>query len=207
MDTDEEQVEKLKSWLKDNGLSIVFGIVIGVGGLSGYRYWLHLQDTRAEQASVHYSQMLEALAASNRDQLEQQATLLIEEYSTTEYALMAQLALAKQHVELGEFDQAQTYLQQVIGSAAQQPLAYLARTRLAALQMQSDQLDDALGTLSVEFPDEFAARVAELRGDIYARQGKSGEAIEAYRAAQAAFPGPANLEFLQQKLEDLGGRG
>ena len=33
METEEEQVEKLKAWLKENGLSIVFGVVIGVGGI------------------------------------------------------------------------------------------------------------------------------------------------------------------------------
>ena len=39
METEEEQVERLKAWLKENGLSIVFGIVIGVGGIGGYNYW------------------------------------------------------------------------------------------------------------------------------------------------------------------------
>ena len=38
METEEEQVEKLKAWLKENGLSIVFGIIIGVGGIGGYNY-------------------------------------------------------------------------------------------------------------------------------------------------------------------------
>ena len=36
METEEEQVERLKAWLKENGLSIVLGIVIGVGGIGGY---------------------------------------------------------------------------------------------------------------------------------------------------------------------------
>ena len=39
METEEEQVEKLKAWLKENGLSIVMGIIIGVGGIGGYNYW------------------------------------------------------------------------------------------------------------------------------------------------------------------------
>ena len=42
METEEEQVEKLKAWLKENGLSIVMGIVIGVGGIGGYNYWQHV---------------------------------------------------------------------------------------------------------------------------------------------------------------------
>lgn len=207
METEDEQVEKLKSWLKENGLSIVLGVVIGVGGLSGYRYWIHVQETTAERASDHFAHLLEALSAQNGDEVQKHADKLIDEYASTEYALMAHLALAKNHVSKGEFDKAETSLQQVVGSAAQRPLAFLARTRLAAVQMQNEQFDTALSTLAVEFPDEFAASVDELRGDIYTRQGKVSEAIEAYQKAQKADPGPANVEFLQQKLDDLGSRG
>ena len=207
MDTDEEQVEKLKAWLKENGLSIVLGVVIGVGGLSGYRYWQHSQEVEAEEASQLYTQMLQALNSSDRGGVEEHAQLLISDYTDTEYAQLARLALAKSHVENDELDLAEETLQQIVGSSAQQPLAYLTRTRLAAVQMQSGQLDSALTTLSIEFPNEFTARVAELRGDILAQQGKISEAVEAYEIARWAEPGPANPEFLQQKLSDLGERG
>ncbi|MCP4877202.1 MAG: tetratricopeptide repeat protein [Gammaproteobacteria bacterium] len=204
METEEEQVEKLKAWFKENGLSIVFGIVIGVGGIGGYRYWVHVQETTAAEASAHFSDMLEGLAAGKGDSVQQHADILIADFASTEYALMAQLALAKNHVGNGEFEKAASALQQVVGSAEQGPLAYLARTRLALVQIQSEQYDQALGSLAIEFPGEFAARADELRGDILALQGKSAEAIEAYRKAQTADPGPANAKFLQQKLDDLG---
>lgn len=207
METDEEQVEKLKAWFKENGMSIVFGIIIGVGGLSGYRYWIHVQETTAEQASSHYSQMIEALDAGDGESLQSHAETLISEYDATEYALLARLALAKHHVGRGEFDLAEQLLQQIVGVAAQEPLAYLARARLAAVQLQTDKLEQALATLTVEFPAEFAAQVDELRGDIYSRQGKVNNAIEAYRKAQSASPGPANADFLLQKLNDLGSTG
>jgi predicted negative regulator of RcsB-dependent stress response len=48
--------------------------------------------------------------------------------------------------------------------------------------------------------------VDELRGDALASQGKTAEAVAAYRKAQNAEPQPANLEFLRQKLNDLGSR-
>jgi predicted negative regulator of RcsB-dependent stress response len=35
-------------------------------------------------------------------------------------------------------------------------------------------------------------------------QGKDDEAIEAYRKAQLAEPKPVNVDFLRQKLNDLG---
>ena len=205
METEDEQVEKLKAWLKENGMSIVFGIIIGVGGIVGYNYWTHLQETTAEAASDHYGRMLSALESGDGDSLQQQADVLLADYATTEYAKLAQLVLAKHHVDSGNFEGAITALQQVVGSAAQEPLAYVARTRLAAVQIEVERYDEAVATLAVEFPEEFNALVDELRGDALASQGKTEEAIAAYRKAQQGSP--ANPEFLRQKLNDLGSNG
>jgi len=207
METEEEQVEKLKAWFKENGLSIALGIVIGVGGIVGYNYWVRAQEATAVEASGHFARMMEALSAGNSQVVLEQADTLLSDYGSTDYAMMAQLALAKNYVASGDYEKAESALQQVVGSAAQQPLAFVARTRLAAVQIQTGQYENALTSLSIDFPQEFAAIVNELRGDIYAMQGKSAEAIEAYRKAQNAQPQPANVEFLRQKLNDLGGKG
>lgn len=206
MQTEEEQVEKLKAWLKENGMSIVFGIVIGVGGIGGYKYWTHLQETKAGEASAYYDQMMDALKAGDTQALQRHADVLLADYDSTEYALLARLALARSNVEAGDFDAAAAELRQVIGSAGQQPLAYVARTRLAAVQIQLEQYDEALATLSGDFPSDFAALADELRGDALARQGKTDQAIAAYRKAQNGDSQPANPEFLRQKLNDLGSR-
>ena len=204
MHSEEEQVEKLKAWLKENGMSIVLGIVIGVGGLSGYRFWVHVQETTAAEASSHFSALMAALDAGDAATVQARSRTLIDDYGSTEYALLAQLALARQQVEGGEFEDAARSLEQIVGSAAQNPLAYLARLRLAAVQLELDRFDAALGTLAAEFPDEYTARVEELRGDVLARQGETEAAAAAYRNAQGADPGPADAEFLRQKLIDLG---
>lgn len=207
METEDEQVERLKAWLKENGLSIVLGIVIGVGGIGGYNYWMHAQETTAAEASGHFAQMMEAMSAGNSEVVLEQANTLISDFGSTDYAMMAQLALAKSYVANGEYEKAEAALQQVVGNSDQQPLAFVARTRLAAVQIQTGQYENALTSLSIDFPQEFAAIVNELRGDIYALQGKSAQAIEAYRKAQTAEPQPANVDFLRQKLNDLGGKG
>jgi len=204
METEEEQVEKLKAWLKENGLSIVMGIIIGVGGIGGYNYWKHYQQTTAAEASAHYTQMMQALAADNDDLVQQQADILLADYASTDYASLANLALARMQVDNGEFAAAIDALQTLAGSEAQQPLVFLARIRLAELQIQLEQYEQALATLNTGFPNQFAALVDELRGDALARQGRTDEAIVAYRKAQLAEPQPANPEFLRQKLNDLG---
>ncbi|MCH7881649.1 MAG: tetratricopeptide repeat protein [Proteobacteria bacterium] len=207
METEEEQVENIKKWWKENGRSVIAGIVIGVGGLFSYRYWVDMKETEAERASSHFTQMMESLEASDNASVSRQAEILIADYSTTEYAILARFALVRSFVESEEYILAQQQLEQIIGTAAQDPLGFLARKRLAAIQLQTASLEQALATLAVDFPDAFRASVEELRGDIYARQGKIIEAADAYRKAQSGTPGPANANFLQQKLDDLGATG
>jgi predicted negative regulator of RcsB-dependent stress response len=207
METDDEQVEKLKKWWEENGRSVIAGIIIGVGGLFGYRYWVDFQEARAEAASAHFVQVVEALKSGNSTVVLEQADTLISDYSGSEYATLARFALARNFVEAGEFDKAQSQLQHIVGSVGDAPLGYLARKRLASVQLQLSQAEEALITLSVDFPQAFGADIDELKGDIYALQGKTTEAAKAYRKALAATPGPANGEFVQQKLDDLGDTG
>ncbi len=207
METEEEQVEKLKKWWQENGRSVIAGIIIGVGGLFSYRYWVDMKEAEAERASSHFAQMIESLEAGDSTSVSRQAEILIADYSTTEYAILARFALVRSFVESEEYNLAQQQLEQIIGTAAQDPLGFLARKRLAAIQLQTASLDQALATLAVDFPAAFNASVDELRGDIYARQGKLIEAADAYRKAQRGVPGPSNATFLQQKLDDLGVTG
>jgi predicted negative regulator of RcsB-dependent stress response len=204
MATDEEQVEKLKQWWKENGRAVVAGIVIGIGSLIGYRYWIDYQETNAEQASSHFIQMVDAIESGNYSVVDDQANTLLNQYASSEYATMARFALAKMQVEAEDYDKAEHHLQQVIGNAGDSPLAYVARKRLATVQFQMTNYDQAHKTLSIDFPEQFAASIEELRGDLYAIQGKKAEAADAYRKAQQSLPAPANADFLQQKLDDLG---
>jgi predicted negative regulator of RcsB-dependent stress response len=66
--------------------------------------------------------------------------------------------------------------------------------------------DEALKQLEGGHAGAFDARFLELKGDVFAAQGKKSEARLAYKAAQgksSAKPGPG-LELLQQKLDSLG---
>jgi len=204
METEEEQVEKLKLWWRENGRSVIAGIIIGLGGLFGYRYWGDMKEAEAERASSYFNQMIESLEASDATSVSLLAGTLIADYSSTEYAILARFALARSFVESEEYTQAQQQLEQIIGTTGQDPLGFLARKRLAAIQLQTASLDQALATLAVDFPAAFRASVEELKGDIYAGQGKLIEAADAYRKAQRGIPGPPDANFLQQKIDDLG---
>ena len=50
--TEEEQVEQLKKWWKENGLSIVGGVVVGLALVFGWRSWQHHQLERSAHSTI-----------------------------------------------------------------------------------------------------------------------------------------------------------
>jgi predicted negative regulator of RcsB-dependent stress response len=49
-ETDDEKVEAIKAWWKENGVAIVMGVAIGLGAIVGWRYWGDYRDSVAGQA-------------------------------------------------------------------------------------------------------------------------------------------------------------
>ena len=52
--TEEEQVEALKRWFRDNGRSLVTAILIALILVFGFRYWQDSQLRQREAASAQY---------------------------------------------------------------------------------------------------------------------------------------------------------
>jgi predicted negative regulator of RcsB-dependent stress response len=202
--TDDEQVEKIKQWWKENGSSVIAGLVIGVGGLFGWRYWVDYRDSQAAQASEHFERMVRAIEQGQDDQAMEEARAILDQYGSTAYAAMARLSLARAHVDQGQYDQAADALQALLDERPDLAIEMLARKRLAAVRLQQQRYDDALNVLNVEFPQPYAAGFEELRGDVLAAQGDAAAAREAYQRARLAQPPSADPRLLQQKLDDLG---
>jgi len=202
--TDEEQVERIKKWWSDNGTSVIAGLVIGVGGLSGWRFWVDYRDNVAAEASAHFSEMMTALDASQQDSVIEHANIILDEYSSTTYADLARLSLAKAYAEAGEFNKAEQQLNMIVDNSTETSLNLIARKRLSTVLLQQGKLEQAFSVVDIDYPSEFAAAFEEMKGDILAAQGKNNAAIEAYQKARLAQPAAPNAQYLQQKLEDLG---
>ena len=66
--SDKEQWEQVKAWVRENGLWIVAGIVVGAGALGGWRWYQDHTDAVGTQASSKYAQILEAFGRNDRTQ-------------------------------------------------------------------------------------------------------------------------------------------
>ncbi|MGL5038363.1 MAG: YfgM family protein, partial [Aeromonas sp.] len=59
--TEEQQVEVIKDWWKENGTAIIAGTVIGLVGLFGWRYYNQHQQESMEVASRAYGEIIAPL--------------------------------------------------------------------------------------------------------------------------------------------------
>ncbi|EJL6635118.1 YfgM family protein [Vibrio cholerae] len=198
-DTEEQQVEAIKDWWKENGKAVIFGAVIGLGGLFGWRYYQDSVVAAQEAASQSYSKAMDALQAKG---IESEGTIqtFIDVNKETEYAVLAAMQLAKAQVDAGQLDEALAQLEWAKGATKDAALKPLLTFRVARLQAEQGQFDDALTQLTSIQEKSWAGRVAELRGDILMRKGDSAAAYAAYTEAQQAEDAS---QTLQMKLDDL----
>ncbi|EPP6430543.1 TPA: YfgM family protein [Vibrio cholerae] len=198
-DTEEQQVEAIKDWWKENGKAVIFGAVIGLGGLFGWRYYQDSVVAAQEAASQSYSKAMDALQAKG---IKSEGTIqtFIDANKETEYAVLAAMQLAKVQVDAGQLDEALAQLEWAKGATKDAALKPLLTFRVARLQAEQGQFDDALTQLTSIQEKSWAGRVAELRGDILMRKGDSAAAYAAYTEAQQAEDAS---QTLQMKLDDL----
>ncbi len=188
---DEEQLETLKRWWTSYGRQGLVALVVTLGGWFGWQQWQAHRQQQAEAASVVYLQMLDALgrlpavAASDaqRAEIAGPAATLKRDYAGSAYADYAGLALARLAVADHRLDAAGAELQAVMDATRDPELALVARLRLARVEIARERYAAALALLEVEVPAALASGFAEVRGDLYLRQGDLDAARVAYQAA------------------------
>jgi predicted negative regulator of RcsB-dependent stress response len=195
--TEDQQVEAIKKFWKDNGTSIIVGAVIGLAALWGWREYSESQIASKEAASSAYQTALEAIGDNNNTT---QLNAFIEGTDDSGYADIAGLVAAQQSVASGDLAAAASYLQGVVTKASDPQLANIARIRLARIQLQLENTDDALKTIEAVENDAYNALVEEVKGDIYSKLGNFDKARMAYTAA---LEENANNRLLQMKLDNL----
>ena len=194
--TEEQQAEAIKRFFRENGLSLALGVIVGLGGLYGWKAYNQNQITTAEQASDAYTKLVES------DSVLASADAFISENKDSQYATLAAFVAAKEAVDAQNLDLANEKLSWIVTNVDNAQLRAIATTRLARVQIAQQQYDDALSTLNAPLPEAFNANVAELKGDIYTQQGNKEQARVAYQAAVDAG-GLTSNPLLQIKLDDL----
>jgi predicted negative regulator of RcsB-dependent stress response len=204
--SDDEQVEALRAWWRENGRSVIAGVVVAIVALVGWQQWNAYKQERAENASTEYAALREQLRAEQpADDVVARGETIIDRYSNTPYAPLTALLLAQHHVATGELDQAAERLRWAAAEADSEPVRRVAQLRLARVLAAQKKFDDALAALEPMPGGAFASEYQEVRGDVLAAAGRQEDAIVAYRAALADQDIiPQRRSIIQLKLNDLG---
>ncbi len=212
MRTEEEQVEAIKTWWKENGRSTVVGIVIAAVAVFGWRGWQDHQRNTADNASALYQSLVEqasqqpgqTISDEQRKSATYIANQLKTEYEGSNYAQYGALWLAKLAAEQDQLDLAKTELEWVLSQKPEAAVAQVAKLRLAQVLLASEQAAAALTALGASPVVGFEAGYYELKGDVLLALGRSDEARQAYAEGLQANSDNAR-PLIAMKLDDLAG--
>ncbi|MFO7954297.1 YfgM family protein [Thioalkalivibrio sp.] len=198
--TDEEKAERIKQWWSDNGLAIVAGLVLGIGGLLGWNWWSDREETRAQGASEMYQALQTAGQNGQTERALELADAVIEQGRGTPYRALAWIYRADAAIAQDDAEAAIDALQAARDAAPDRGYREVLTLRLVRQMILAERLDDAEATLGDIRSDAFTGLKRELEGDLARARGDDERAREHYEAALDAGHSP---EYLRLKYEEL----
>ncbi|WP_441002042.1 YfgM family protein [Pseudocolwellia agarivorans] len=200
-ETEEQQVDAIKSYWNKNGNMIIAGIVLGLSGFVGFNYYKDAQLEKELATSDAYQALVESIEIKPEGFIAAGEKFIADNKEST-YSGLTALSLAKKAASHQDWSQVEKYLITAIESSKDEGIKAIATLRLARVQIQLDKVDAALTTLSAPLPSSFKSAIEEIKGDAYLLQDKKDLARTSYQDAIAATAGAAS-QSLQMKLDDL----
>lgn len=206
--TEEEQVEFIKNWWKENGSSLLISIGVAVAGVMGWKAWVANQEATAANASALYENISSVVTAPSVDDAQRTSAFhlgdeLKSEFGSSAYAPMAAMLLARSAVESGDLERAKTELQYVVGSeSSDAALKQLANLRLARVALAQEDFGAAKSALDAAGEGEYPSLYNELSADLAVAQGDLSAARAAYEKALQSATAQSRA-LIQLKLDDI----
>ena len=202
--SDEEQSERLRSWVGRYGLWVVLLIFLGISAYFLFEYFSEQRRIDSENSTALLKQFFDAEDEA-RSKILQEIEATFPKSSSHILALMTE---AGSLFEAGQNDEARKLLEKAMSLSPNALLADLARIRLARAFRDINDGAAALVVLSAVKGAGYRSLALELTGDIYFSEKKIPEAFEAYdRALESLREGERRplLELKRNSLSPLDG--
>jgi predicted negative regulator of RcsB-dependent stress response len=196
-ETEEQQVEAIKGFWKENGTAIIVGIGIGLAGLFGWQQYNDMVIEDKETQSIAFQSILESI---DSEEGILKAEAFTKENSDSGYALLTSLVAAQKAAEDKNFDAAKLHLNMAVSNSPNVAVADLAKIRLARVESQLGDTAGALATLDSVQSASYRDQVQEVKGDIYVATKEFDKAKAAYDAVLAEQP---QNRIVEMKLSNL----
>lgn len=197
-----EQGEVVRKWLRENAVSMVVGVVLGLALIFGWQQWKAHQARNLAEAAAQYGAYGEALDADRNEDAAKIAAALRETYANSPYAIFVAMREADSASARHDLDAANASLEWAAKHADSSELKTLVNLNLARLRIAEDKADAALALVNAMPQDAYPALIGELRGDALAKLGQRDAARTAYETALANLdPQAQERGILQMKLD------
>lgn len=203
---EQEQLDTLKAWWKDNSNWIVGVVLVVAVVMGGWRGWHYYQNKQNTEAAILFQQFMQQLDSNDAKRVDDAALAEMDKYPGTPYASRAALIAAQVSEQGKDMPRAKTQLQWVIDHASEAGLKSVASLRLASILLDEKDYAGAFKALQTKHADSFDALYSDLSGDVFNAQGKSAEARAAYKVAYDKLEEKSSYRNLvRMKLDALGG--
>lgn len=202
--TEQEQIQQLKNWVKQYGMTVLLGILLALVASSSWHYYQNYKNKVLLHASAVYDEMLTARTQNNSDGAMVQANKLITHYPSSPYAQMAAFMLSRDAILKKNYPEAIKQLNWVVDNSKNNSIKEIARIRIARILIADKKPNEALALLKNTSDKHFIGMVDEVRGDAYLALNDSSSARKAYQLALQEIPNAeSNRPILEMKYDNL----
>lgn len=215
--SEDEQLEAIKRWFRENGRALVTGLVVAGLLVFGIFSWQQRHAQQQHGASIAYMSLIEAirqLETKPGDEAFKTASHLADtlkkDFESTTYAQFAALFKARLAIQDNDLGAAEAELRWVLDHKPTNEIKWLAQLRLARVLHAKGDSKGALALLDEKAAGGYAAAVLQVKGDIANASGDFASARAAYEQAQELQrkqTNPVSDPLLEMKLRDLTGAG
>ncbi|HEY3635618.1 MAG TPA: tetratricopeptide repeat protein [Caldimonas sp.] len=202
---EQEQLDQLKAFWKQHGNLITWLLVLVLGAFAAWNGWNLYQRDQGAKAGALFDELEHAAQQVDSNRATRIFADMKERYPRATFTQQGGLLAARVAAEKGQYDAAKASLAWVADNAGEAEYRAIARLRLAGLLLDTAKYEEALKQLDAVDSPQFAALVADRRGDVLLAQGKNAPAQAAYQKAWSAMdPKTDYRRLIEAKLNLLG---
>ena len=204
---EQEQLATIKAWWNQYGNLVTWVVTAALLAFAGWSGWKYYQRDQAGKAAMLYEEIIKAAESKDQSKVARAAEDIKDKFSGTPYAQMGALTAAKSAFDANDLKSTKSHLQWVVDHGKSDEFKAIARIRLAGVLLDEKAYDEGLKMLVWDFPEQFAALVADRKGDLLFAQNKLDEARQEFQTAldKTEIKNPAR-QLIQLKLDALGGK-
>ena len=189
--------EKVVSWFEENYKSLIFGVVIGLTLLFGYKSYLSSQNSAQLELSRQFDLAVTSYQKGSTSEILSFSKSNMLDNSDNIYTFLANLYSAKIMYLENKLDQSYLFLDHIILHSDDKEIVNIAKYRKAKIlieEMKYEQAHSLLGNDSDNYQH------IELIGDLHYLQNKDDEALRYYNKVLAYAITPNEKKNILAKI-------